>query len=60
MKRQRYVFTFLVKFANVIKHHFITEEIRDEKEIRFNSYSHEGQEFVQLFPEARSNRYDTN
>ena len=63
MKRQRSVFTFLVSFSDFIKHHFITERIRDEKEIRFNSYSHEGQEFVQLFPEARSNRYeifDTN
>ena len=41
----------------------ITEEIRDEKAIRFNSYSHEGQEVVQLFSELQSNRYkifDTN
>ena len=59
MKRQRSVFTFLVNFSNVVKHSFITEDIREEKEIRFSSYSHEGQEFVQLFPETRSNRYET-
>ena len=59
MKRQRSVFTFLVNFSNVVKHSFITEDIREEKEIRFFSYSHQGQEFVQLFPETRSNRYET-
>ena len=63
MKKQKSVFTFLVNFSNVIKHSFITKEISDEKEIRFNSYSHEGQEVVRLFSEVRSNRYeifDTN